>query len=62
MVNVPDNFDFAEWEDERRSAYEARLPKCDCCGDPMEEWYEVSYKLQTWYFCKNCVTEGYYEE
>ncbi len=19
-------------------------------------------ELQTWYFCKNCVTKGYYEE
>ena len=59
---MKDNFDFFELYDRMQAEKESRLPKCDSCGEPMEEWYEVKYKLQTWFFCKDCVTEGYWEE
>ena len=35
--------------------FEKDLPVCDGCGQPMFEWYEVSYQLQTWRFCPDCV-------
>jgi len=34
--------------------FEKDLPVCDGCGEAMFEWYEVSYKLQTWRFCPDC--------
>ena len=57
-----DNFDLFDIEDRKNAEWEARLPVCDGCGEHMSEWYEVSYKLQTWRFCKECCQERYYEE
>ena len=57
-----DNFDFWDEYDRRQAKLEKSLPVCDCCGEHMSEWYEVSYKRQTWMFCKSCVTEKYWEE
>ena len=61
-MKIPDNFDFFEWEDQRRAAYEARLPKCDCCGDPMDEWYRIPQKFGDLLVCNNCITKEYWEE
>lgn len=56
-----DNFDFFELEDIRLAQQEASLPRCDRCGEPMDEYYEIQYKLQTWMFCPNCVEHRYVE-
>ena len=57
-----DNFDFYDAHEKEMVRWEKKLPVCDCCGERMSEWYEVTYKLQTWMFCKSCVKERYWEE
>lgn len=61
-MRLRDNFDFYDAHDRECAKYEDRLPRCDGCGEAMEEWYEVSYKLQTWRFCDACVERKEYEE
>lgn len=57
-----DNFRLYDFEEKRLAKLEQKLPVCDCCGERMEEWYEVSFKLQTWRFCEDCIEFKEYEE
>ena len=50
-----DNFDLYDAYEKEQARREKDLPVCDGCGQPMFEWYEVSYQLQTWRFCPDCV-------
>ena len=56
-MNVPDNYDMFlahEWEMERRLA---RLPVCDCCGEPIQDefFYEFDFKK----ICPSCLELNY---
>ena len=54
-----DNLDLYEFHEREQARRESKLPVCDCCGERMYEWYEVSYQLQTWRFCPDCVEHKY---
>lgn len=59
---MKDNFDFFEAEDIRIAMKEATLPKCDCCGAPMEEWYRIPQRDGDLLVCTDCAVKEEYEE
>lgn len=48
--------DFARLDMEQ-ARYEARLPKCDCCGEPIQDdyYWEIDGEI----LCQTCLNEQY---
>lgn len=62
MSRLLDPEDWFEIEDRKQAAWEAQLPLCDICGEPMAEWLHVSYKLMDILVCEKCAVWESYEE
>ena len=64
MARIFDNSDWFEIEDRKQAAFEAKLPKCDICDEPMTEWAAIPQKFGTLNVCEDCIRENwkYYEE
>lgn len=48
---LKDNYDFFKDYDREQAEYEARLPRCACCGEPIQD--EEMYNIDGWY-CEGC--------
>lgn len=50
------NLDFDRWEAHQERQL-ARLPKCDCCGEPIqaEHYFEIHGEI----LCEECMNERY---
>ena len=57
-----DNFDLWDAEDRKNAAWEAKLPVCDLCGEPMTEWYRIRQKFGDLLVCPDCIEHEYYDE
>ena len=55
---VPDNYDLFRAWDAARAAEEERLPKCDCCGEPI---HEKMFRINGKTLCEDCVDAIYGE-
>jgi len=44
--------DFNDWE-RRQEEYEAKLPRCDKCGEPMDEYYDIEGEQ----YCYECAMD-----
>lgn len=62
MSRLPDPEDWFEIEDRKQAAFEASLPRCDCCKQPMTEWYRIPQKFGDLLVCTDCATKEEYEE
>lgn len=38
------------------------LPKCDLCGEEMEDWYHIIIEQKEYRICEHCVEYESYEE
>lgn len=54
---VPDNYDAYEQYEAQQEAGLARLPKCDCCGEPIydDELYDINGEL----YCEECMNNTF---
>ena len=47
--------DFARW-DKAQQEWEAKLPKCECCGEPIDDWV---WNINGEILCDDCAREKY---
>lgn len=57
-----DNFDFYDAHEKDFVKWEKKLPVCDCCKQPMTEWYRIPQKFGDLLVCTDCATKEEYEE
>jgi formylmethanofuran dehydrogenase subunit E len=51
-----DPLDDFELQDIEQARYEARLPKCECCGKTIwEHYFEINNEI----LCENCTIDQY---
>ena len=49
------DFDFRKWDQEQQ-AWEDSLPKCDICGDPIDDHV---YEIEDIRYCVSCMEKKY---
>jgi formylmethanofuran dehydrogenase subunit E len=54
---IPDYNDLYEAFEAEEEEKSKRLPKCDCCGNPIAE--EHFYNIDGTYICEGCMKEEY---
>lgn len=59
-VGIPDNLDLWETHDAEMERRRDNRPKCDCCGEPIQDDYQ--YKIDGEVLCLDCVNYTYREE
>lgn len=59
---MKDNFDFYDDYEREQARKEKELPVCDCCKQPMTEWYRIPQKFGDLLVCTDCATKEEYEE
>ena len=52
-----DNHDLFVQHDAEQSAWEERLPKCDFCGEPIQD--EYLYDIDGEIYCEECMKEHF---
>lgn len=57
-----DNFDLYDIHERDQVKWEKVLPLCDCCHQPMTEWYRIHMRLTDLLVCEDCITHEEYEE
>ena len=57
MSYIPDNNDLFERHDAEREAKLNRLPKCSCCGHPIQD--EYCYQIDGKTICESCMESDY---
>lgn len=55
MCYVPDNLDRWEMHDAEQERELAKLPKCDICGEHIQD--EYCYEIHNELFCEHCMVE-----
>lgn len=56
-MRVPDNLDLYEAHERRQAAELAKLPKCECCGEPIQD--EYCYFINADVICEDCMNENF---
>ena len=54
---MKDYLDLFHEEEERLAKIEERLPKCDCCGETINEDY--AYEINGERICEDCLFDNY---
>lgn len=54
---IPDNYDLWARHDAEQEAELQKLPKCDKCGQPMQD--EYCYDIEGEHICENCLKKHY---
>lgn len=53
---IPDYNDLFDAYDRKQAREEARLPHCDCCGEPIwEKYYEINGEI----YCEECLEKNF---
>lgn len=59
-MRIPDNYDKWEQHEARQQAELVRLPKCDCCCEPIQD--DFCYQIDGEIFCEECLNEQFRKE
>lgn len=54
---VIDNYDLWDMHDREQAERLARLPKCKCCGQPIQQ--EQAVCIEEGYYCEDCEDEAW---
>lgn len=59
-MNIPDNYDLWEAHERDQEKRLARLPKCDYCGEPVQDdfYYEINGDV----ICEHCLDQFFKKE
>ena len=56
-MNIPDNHDIFMAHEQEMERRLARLPVCDCCGEPIQD--EFFYEIDCEKICPSCLELNY---
>lgn len=56
MARVPDNYDAWVWHDRDIEARLDKLPRCEICGEPIQQWDAV--RIGRLWYCDDCLRDA----
>lgn len=67
MDRIPDILDLWEAQDIEKEQWLARLPKCECCLEPIqdEHYFDIDgvyYDIDGVYYCEDCLNDLFRKE
>jgi formylmethanofuran dehydrogenase subunit E len=60
MRNIPDVYYLWEAQDIAQARRLARLPQCECCGEPIQG--EYLFEINDAYYCEDCAKDEFRKE
>ena len=57
---IHDVYDLWEAQDIQKEQWRARLPQCECCGEPIQD--EYIWEIEGSYYCEDCAKDQFRTE